>query len=228
MDRGLSMITRTLHLTAPLASLLLGGLLISGLAGCGPSYPKCDTDDDCHEAEYCVNGQCQQCRADSNCPGGQACTQGRCDPIEGYCTQVSDCGPGFDCTGNRCVSQPVASEPEPQPAAVADGPCQLEPVYFGYDSSTLEGAARDQLARVARCIREQNLSAVHLTGLTDPSGTEEYNLALGDRRAGSAASYLKSLGVEARITHSSLGEEMASGEDEAGWARDRRVDVKPR
>lgn len=210
------------------ATALLSALALSALSGCGPSYPKCDTDDDCHEAEYCVNGQCQQCREDSHCPGGEQCSQGRCDAIEGYCNQVSDCGPGYDCTGNRCVSQPVASESTPEAPAAPPGPCQLEPVYFGYDSSSLEGSARDQLGRIASCIRQQNIGAIHLTGLTDPSGTEEYNLALGDRRASSAETYLKSLGVEARITHSSLGEEMASGEDEAGWARDRRVDVKAR
>jgi len=218
------MTTRSLQIALPLAAVFA-----AALSGCSPSYPKCDTDDDCHEAEYCVNGQCQQCRDDGQCPGGQECSQGRCDAIENYCNQVSDCGPGYDCTGNRCVSQPVASEPQPEPPPPATtGPCQLEPVYFGYDSSSLEGSARDQLGRVASCVREQNIAAIHLTGLTDPSGTEEYNLALGDRRAGSAETYLKSLGVEARITHSSLGEEMASGEDEAGWARDRRVDVKAR
>lgn len=215
------MTTRTLHTLAFAASALL-----FSLTGCGPSYPKCDTDEDCHEAEYCVNGQCQQCRDNSQCPAGQECSQGRCDAIEGYCNQVNDCGPGYDCTGNRCVSQPVASEPEP--VAQTDTGCQLEPIYFNYDSSTLESSTRDQLGRVASCIRQRGIGAVHLTGLTDPRGTEEYNLALGDRRSGAAEAYLKSLGVEARMTHSSLGEEMASGEDESGWARDRRVDVKAR
>jgi len=196
----------------------------AALIGCGPTYPKCDTDDNCHEGEYCVNGQCQQCRDDSQCAAGQRCAQGRCDAIEDYCTQVSDCGPGYDCTGNRCVSRP----PEPVRESVAapdPGPCQLEAVYFDYDSATLEGSARDQLGRLASCIRQRNIAAIHLTGLTDPRGTEEYNLALGDRRASSAESYLKSLGITARITHSSLGEEMAS-DDESAWSRDRRVDVK--
>lgn len=216
----MTMTTRLLQ-----TATLLMSLLFVALTGCSPSYPKCDTDEDCHEAEYCVNGQCQQCRDDSQCAAGQQCSQGRCDAIENYCGQVSDCGPGYDCTGNRCVSRPVTSEPEPvtQPDS---GPCQLEPVYFEYDSNALEGSARDQLGRTASCIRQRGISAVHLTGLTDPRGTEEYNLALGDRRAGAAEAYLKSLGVEARITHSSLGEEMSSGEDESGWARDRRVDVK--
>jgi len=65
-----------------------------------------------------------------------------------------------------------------------------------------------------------------LTGTCDPRGTEEYNLALGERRAQSAQQYLKSLGVTGEITVSSMGEELATGTDESGWARDRRVDFK--
>jgi outer membrane protein OmpA-like peptidoglycan-associated protein len=53
-------------------------------------------------------------------------------------------------------------------------------------------------------------------------------MALGDRRASSAKKYLKSLGVEAEITHSSMGEELATGADEAGWSKDRRVDLRQR
>ena len=69
---------------------------------------------------------------------------------------------------------------------------------------------------------------MHLIGRTDPRGTEEYNLALGDRRAQSAQKYLGSLGPNAKLTHSSMGEEQATGTDETGWARDRRVDLQER
>ncbi|HEY8432102.1 MAG TPA: OmpA family protein, partial [Sandaracinaceae bacterium] len=63
----------------------------------------------------------------------------------------------------------------------------------------------------------------------DPRGTEEYNLALGERRARAVQSYLQNLGIDAsRIHASSMGEEMASGTDEASWARDRRVDFHER
>ncbi|MET0389471.1 MAG: OmpA family protein [Polyangiales bacterium] len=104
--------------------------------------------------------------------------------------------------------------------------CELGPAYFEYDSSTLSDGARDQLSRDASCLRSRNGRGVHLTGLSDPRGTEEYNLALGERRAASAQQYLKSLGVEGDVTFSSMGEELATGTDESGWARDRRVDLK--
>jgi peptidoglycan-associated lipoprotein len=104
--------------------------------------------------------------------------------------------------------------------------CELSSVYFDYDSSTLSDSARDQLSRNASCLRERGARGAHLTGLTDPRGTEEYNLALGERRAQSAQQYLKSLGVSGDISYSSMGEELVSGTDESGWARDRRVDFK--
>jgi peptidoglycan-associated lipoprotein len=75
-------------------------------------------------------------------------------------------------------------------------------------------------------MRERGIRSAQLTGMTDPRGTEEYNLALGERRAQSAQQYLKSLGTDGSLSVSSMGEEMASGSDEAGWARDRRVDIK--
>jgi peptidoglycan-associated lipoprotein len=99
-------------------------------------------------------------------------------------------------------------------------------LYFDFDSDNLDQAARDKLGAAASCIKERGIKAVHLTGLTDPRGTEEYNLALGDRRAQSVTKYLGSLAVEATLTHSSLGEEMATGTDDGSWSRDRRVDVQ--
>jgi peptidoglycan-associated lipoprotein len=199
--------------------------------GCGPSYPKCDDDGDCHQGEYCVNGMCQQCRENADCPTGQQCAQGRCEAIEKYCDDTGDCGVDEECRANRCVPRQSGEGDE-----VSDldsrpfppGPCNIEPVYFAFVSSDLDPSAREKLAGNASCIREREIKGVHLTGFTDPRGTEEYNLALGDRRATSAKKYLKSLGVEGDIDHSSVGEEMAQGNDETGWARDRRVEFEQR
>lgn len=197
--------------------------------GCGPSYPKCDDDGDCKEGEYCVNGICQQCREDSDCPTGQQCAQGRCEAIENYCNDSGECGVDEECRANRCVpKQEEADTSDMDARPFPPGPCNIEPVYFAFDSSDLDSSAREKLASNASCIRERDIKGVHLTGFTDPRGTEEYNLALGDRRAVSAKKYLKSLGVEGDIAHSSVGEEMAQGTDETGWARDRRVEFEKR
>ncbi len=206
--------------------LVAGSVAMTALAvaGCGPTYPKCDDDADCHEGEYCVNGMCQQCRDDTDCAQGQQCAAGRCEPIENYCTTNGDCGVDEECQANRCVPKPKAVEPPP--VAAAPEKCRLRSVYFEFDSSSLTPETREQLAGNAECMRRENIQSTHLTGLTDPRGTEEYNMALGDRRAQSARKYLESLGVTAPLSHSSMGEEMATGTDEGSWARDRRVEFK--
>lgn len=202
------------------------GILMFPVAACGgPDYPNCDTDEDCKSGEFCVNSRCQQCRSDSDCAEGQYCSAGACEAIAGYCINSVDCPSGEECVNNQCVAvrDPVVPEPVSEPE-----PCTLQSVYFAFDSAALESSARDQLTANASCIQEQGLSAVHITGMTDPRGTEEYNLALGDRRAQAAVKYLQSLGVAADLGYSSMGEEMATGTDETSWARDRRVDLKPR
>lgn len=211
---------------SPMGTCLFGLLTVClTLFACGPDYPKCDDDEDCHKGEFCINNLCQQCRNNADCAPGQRCTGGACEPIPGYCASSADCGPGKVCENNTCVAQRQTSSapPPPPPAPVA---CELSPAYYDYDSSTLSDSARDQLSRDATCLRQRGARGAHLTGLTDPRGTEEYNLALGERRAQSAQQYLKSLGVEGEVTFSSMGEELATGTEEAGWARDRRVDLK--
>jgi len=213
--------TRTKHSTKQSAGFLyVLTFVIPGVAY-GPTYPKCDDDSDCRVSEYCVNGSCQQCRDSSDCESGQKCAAGRCEAIEGYCTTDNDCSPDEKCRANRCRPQERAAAPIPEPTA----PCILQSVYFDFDPSTIKKENGDQLAANADCLREKKATKVTLTGHCDPRGTEEYNLALGDRRARAASEYLKSLGLDAEITHMSMGEEMARGTDEASWARDRRVDI---
>ena len=106
----------------------------------------------------------------------------------------------------------------------ADADCNGVAVYFDYDSADLSPRMRDTLERAASCLRTHRDKRVDLVGATDPRGTEEYNLALGDRRARVVAGYLSSLGVEGtRLTVASVGEEEARGTDEASWAQDRKV-----
>lgn len=109
-------------------------------------------------------------------------------------------------------------------AAAADG-CALSPVYFEYDSNTIDARARESLARDAGCLRARPSATVTLVGGTDERGTEEYNFALGERRARAVQGYLTNAGIEAeRVRVHSVGEEWASGQDESGMARDRRVE----
>ena len=220
--------------TATLSGLMLTAMMTLGLvAGCGPNYPLCGEDSDCHSGEYCVNGRCQICRSDADCGAGESCASGRCEATPGYCASSDQCASGEECRANRCVRAasnqselPTPPGNEPTPPALS---CDVPAVYFEFESNELSSSTRDQLQTVARCARERNYGRLHLTGGCDPRGTEEYNLALGDRRARAVREFLRSLGIEAnKLSVSSNGEEYARGEDESGWARDRNVTIEVR
>ena len=206
---------------------VLGSLSLTlALTACGggPEYPNCNNDQNCHEGEYCVNGQCQQCRDGSDCAPGQRCAEGRCDDIEGWCGTSTDCPDGEECRNNRCVEAVVQNIEAPPPVEEA---CSLGNVYFAYDSSELSGSARSTLENNARCIEERSIQSVTLFGMCDPRGTEEYNLALGDQRARSVSAFMQRLGVSrGNLSTRSLGEEQARGSDESSWAQDRRVESR--
>jgi len=229
-EKGDPTMTNATTLAGPLA-IALAALALS--AGCGPTYPNCGEDTDCHSGEYCVNGRCQLCRSDSDCGAGESCASGRCEATPGYCASNDQCASGEECRGNRCVrvattqsEVPGPTPPPPPPPALA---CDINAVYFDFESNELTSSARDQLQTVARCASERNYSRIHLTGNCDPRGTEEYNLALGDRRARAARDFLRSLGVAAnKLSVSSNGEEYARGEDEGSWSRDRNVSIEAR
>lgn len=130
---------------------------------------------------------------------------------------------GSEDTSSRDASRDVTLTPEnSDPTAEA---CSLSRVYFGFDADELDSASRAAIQQAVDCYRTRGVPArLHLTGATDPRGTEEYNIALGDRRAQAVRAYLVSLGIEqARIAVTSVGEEMAQGTDESGWAQDRAV-----
>jgi peptidoglycan-associated lipoprotein len=99
---------------------------------------------------------------------------------------------------------------------------------FDFDDDELLPADRDVLQQVAVCVTTGPLKgrALRLVGHADPRGEPEYNMALGARRAGSARSFLTHLGVDpAKLATTSRGELDATGKDEEGWRRDRRVDI---
>lgn len=99
---------------------------------------------------------------------------------------------------------------------------------FDFDESNLRLDERDLLQRVAKCLTTGPLRgrSLRLVGRADPRGELEYNFALGGARGASVSSYLVGLGVEpSKVSTTSRGELDAIGRDEAGWQRDRRVDV---
>ena len=196
---------------------------------CGPTYPNCDHDEQCHEGEYCVGGHCSSCRDGADCPAGSACVSGACAPIAGWCASDAQCPASERCEAHRCM--PTATAAPVESSASSSGPdrCALEPVYFAFDESTLDTAARSTIQADQACLVERGASRVSITGMTVPRGTEEYNLALSQRRAEVVRDHLRRTGFDpASVSTRSLGEESSRGVDESGWSRDRRAELAPR
>ncbi len=104
----------------------------------------------------------------------------------------------------------------------------IRDAFFNYDESTLDDAAQAALTASANWLKssEGALYKLLVEGHCDERGTEQYNLALGDRRANIAKDYLVTLGVDAnRIRTVSYGEErpFEEGHDDNSWAQNRRA-----
>ena len=115
----------------------------------------------------------------------------------------------------------------PAPGTVEDFEVNVgDRILFDVDSSTLNSAARSILDRQAAWLIQYPSLTITIEGHCDERGTREYNLALGERRASAAKSYLVALGVDtARILTFSYGEErpVDPGHDETAWAQNRRA-----
>jgi peptidoglycan-associated lipoprotein len=99
---------------------------------------------------------------------------------------------------------------------------------FDYDAASLEPADRDVLQAIAQCVTRGPLKGrrLELTGRADPRGTEEYNMGLGSRRAGTVRDFLQHLGVNnGQLAQTTRGALDANGTDDNGWKQDRRVDI---
>ena len=101
-------------------------------------------------------------------------------------------------------------------------------ILFGFDSSELTYASKTNIAELAETLKKYEDTEILIEGHTDSKGSESYNQELSERRAGSVAGELRSLGVAAsRISEVGYGEEMpiADNSTEEGRSQNRRVEV---
>ena len=179
----------------------------------------------------CRSSQNETCQNNSDCKEG-VCAFGKCQE----CAENSDCQAGMICDRNQCVvgeTVPVTTESS---NALSDEnnnamttSCEATgTVYFDFDVYELKSEGRTQLESLAECLRGSSVNII-IEGHTDERGTVEYNLALGEKRAKAAASYLKDLGVDAsRVKVVSYGKEkpVDTEHNEAAWAKNRRSEIK--
>jgi peptidoglycan-associated lipoprotein len=121
--------------------------------------------------------------------------------------------------------------PTPTPAPVEEETIEsltksgvLKPVFFAYDSVVITEEARGILQKNADYLKKRQTAKVIVEGHADSRGTNEYNLALSDRRAAAVRDYMVSLGITAdRISSVAKGEEQpfCKEETEACWQQNR-------
>jgi peptidoglycan-associated lipoprotein len=103
----------------------------------------------------------------------------------------------------------------------------LPTIYFEFNSFALNSASKEALGIAAQWLKTNTKQKIQIEGHCDERGTTEYNLALGERRASTVRDFLTGKGVGAsQLSTISYGEErpIASGSDEAAWAKNRRVE----
>ncbi len=111
--------------------------------------------------------------------------------------------------------------------AVADSAALADPIHFDYDKSEVASADQAKLDRKLGVLAAHPRLAIRIAGNCDERGSDEYNLALGERRAAAAKRYLVAHGVaEGRVEIVSYGKEhpLDPGHAEEAWAKNRRDD----
>lgn len=106
----------------------------------------------------------------------------------------------------------------------------LQNVHFDFDQHTLTGQARAILDENARYLQINANANIAISGHCDERGSDEYNLALGERRAIASQDYLVSMGISPqRISTISYGEEkpLDTASSEEAWAMNRRAEFTP-
>ena len=135
------------------------------------------------------------------------------------CSSDSDCADRQLCIRSQCVDiTPELAE------------CSTARVYFDFNDANLHDTAGPKLVRMSRCLKADHDLHVTIEGNADERGTEEWNIALGDKRATAVAQYLERLGVsQAQLKMVSYGKErpLCEEHNEECWSKNRRAALRP-
>jgi len=143
------------------------------------------------------------------------------------------------CAKQQATPAPAEPTPAPAPAPapvvketevkeeVSYKVSDLTRIHFDFDSYVLTAQARKTLTQNAEVLKALPGLKVRIEGHCDERGSDEYNLALGERRAQAAMNYMATLGVPAaQLSTISYGEEkpLDPGHDESSWSKNRRAE----
>ncbi len=130
--------------------------------------------------------------------------------------------------------KPVAAAPKPQPPP-DPAPTQAQDdvnkllsgtmIHFDFDRAELTDSSRERLQALAEVLKKHSELRIRIDGNCDEAGTEEYNLALGQKRADAARQYLSTLGIApSRLETVTYGKEkpLDPGHNPTAWSTNRR------
>jgi len=132
--------------------------------------------------------------------------------------------PGMLLLGACCCEKDVVVAPPPPPPPPPQ--VELGDIFFDFDKSELRAEAVQQLQKNFDWMKQNPAGTLIIEGHCDERGTNEYNMALGERRANAAKDYMINIGADpAKMQTVSYGEErpFALGHDEAAWQQNRRA-----
>lgn len=140
-------------------------------------------------------------------------------PLGAACENDDQCSSGQLCVRSHCtdITKDMAE-------------CSILRVHFEFDKAEILDLEKPLLKRAVRCIKAEQGVHFLITGNADERGTEEYNLALGDRRATAVAKYIEWQGINKdQLSTVSYGKNqpLCTEHDEKCWAVNRRSAVKP-
>ncbi|HIJ77864.1 MAG: peptidoglycan-associated lipoprotein Pal [Desulfobulbaceae bacterium] len=138
----------------------------------------------------------------------------KADTGEGMGKEESLSSTGWDANGRGAIIEGRTTGP-------------MLPLYFDFDKSNIRDDQQDRMKKNGEFLLETAGTKVRVEGNCDERGTNEYNMALGERRAINGKKYLVNMGVaESRIDTISYGEEkpLNYGHDELAWSQNRRDD----
>jgi peptidoglycan-associated lipoprotein len=155
-------------------------------------------------------------------------------PVARPTTPPGAAGSASTSGGATTVTEPTAVPPEPVVEDTLNSRdidqinknSPFQPVFFAYDSSEIDSAGQQSLNANAELMKKYATWVITIEGHSDERGTAEYNLALGERRAVAARTYLVSLGIPSdRLRTVSYGKEFPfdPAHSETAWSKNRRA-----
>jgi peptidoglycan-associated lipoprotein len=149
-------------------------------------------------------------------------------PVAG--TEVPADSSGNSAEGASTSTSPLGGDANSTARGLGEGtgPLARKVIYFDFDKSEIKPEYADIVTTAAHNLSANPRMKMKLEGNTDERGTREYNIGLGERRAQAVRRALMLQGVaESQVSTVSFGAERpaAEGDDEAAWAKNRRVEV---